>query len=185
MKDLNIRSVVIDDLQDLYPIYNSEKRKYPLNKFPLTEWIYGNTVFLLAETKHSKLGFIVVRPKGEEAVIDLFCIKRGIKKREIQNKLINKAGEKLVNKSIIVRVPKQKKTKLKAYREMDFKIVEEFKGETAKDSVVILSKIFNPKLKQVKQIKKKPKSPDTLKRNLEKLEKETRYSDDFGSDMLN
>lgn len=174
----------MDDLQDLFPIYNSSKKKYPLNKFPLTEWIFGNTVFLLAETSTSKVGFIAIRPKGEEASIDLFCIKRGLKKKEIEKALIKKAGEELKNKSVIVRVQKKKKAKIKAYKEMGFRIIEEIKGETPKDNVVILSQSFAPKPKKAKQVKKK-KATSTLKRNLEKLERETRYLDDFGSDMLN
>ena len=83
-----------------------------------------------------------------------------------------------------MRVQKKKKAKIKAYKEMGFRIIEEIKGETPKDNVVILSQSFAPKPKKAKQVKKK-KATSTLKRNLEKLERETRYLDDFGSDMLN
>lgn len=187
LNKLTVREVAFDDLQDLFPIYNSEKRKYPLNKFPLSEWIYGPTIFLLAETKKSKIGFIVVRKKGEEASIDLLCVRRGFKKIDVEKELIKSATHILLNRIITIRIPKNKREKIKRFKEMGFNIIEEFKTEQLKNSFVIMSIKYVKKpvnLKIIKPVKKHYKKKKILKQNIEKLEKHTKYQDYFGKDML-
>jgi len=187
MLKISVREVNFDDLQDLHPIYNSENRKHPLNKYPLTEWIVGPTIFLLAETQKSKVGFIVVRQKGEEGSIDLLCVKRGFKKADIEKELVKSASHILSNRIITIRIPLKSKDKIKRFKEMGFKIIEEFKTETPGHSFAILSIKYAPKprnLKIMKPVRKHHKNKKTLKENLKKLEKHLEYEDYFGKDML-
>ncbi len=184
---LKVREVTFDDLQDLYPIYNSEKRKHPLNKYPLSEWIVGPTIFLVAETTKSKIGFIVVRRKGEEGSIDLLCVRKGFKRADVEKELVKSAAHILSNRIITIRVPLKSKEKIKRYKQMGFKVIEEFKTETPGDSFAILSIKYSPKpqnLKIIKPVRKHHKNKKTLKENLKKLEKHMSYEDYFGKDML-
>ena len=185
---IGVREVKIDDLQDLFPIYNSERKKHPLNKYPLSEWIFGDSVlFLLAETPKSKIGFIVVRKKGDEASVDLLCVKRGFKKEEVEKELVKSAAHALSGRIITLVVPKKSKEKIMRYKKIGFKIIEEFKAEKPGNSFVIMSIKYTPKplsLKVVKPVKKHPKKKKILKQNLEKLKAQEEYNDYFGKDML-
>ena len=82
---MRVRKVMMKDVEVLLEIYEKDgiKHSKPLMKYPIMDWIIqGNAVFLMAEEKSNKYGFIAVRPRGDEARIDLLSVKRGTKDDE-------------------------------------------------------------------------------------------------------
>lgn len=179
---MNIRQAEMTDLQDLMEIYNkSGKKKRAFNTYPITEWILQRSrVFLIIETpKGKKLGFIVVREKGDTAGIDLLITIKGPKTDDIKKALIFSAISKMKASTLEVRVPNDmfaRFLKSNGFEKIDE--IQNMYGPKKSGLVLVKSK----DAKKISKITNVREESEILKENIAKLN--AIKKDEFGPDML-
>ncbi len=186
---MKVREVTLDDIESLFPVYKKCKGKRPLNAYPLADWIIRkNVVFFLAQDKKGKVvGFTVIRPKGEQATIDIFCFDPNCKEKGLKKKLLETSLNKLEVNYVTVHVSKKSKL-ADFYKQAGFSVVEEIPAKGGKQLLLAKTLHSAKKKKTTKILQKKKvfkkKAQELLQENLEKLEKSYSEGDEFGPDLL-
>ncbi len=128
-----------------------------------------------------------MRPKEDEARIDLLSVRRGTKAEEVRDLLLNKAIKRLEEaKTISVYSPKKLKI-TKFYKDQGFEIYNEIQdmyGKSRTGVYLVKSLQTKPPEKTTRILHKKSpyQAKLTLKENLQKLDDHT--PDEFGGDIL-
>jgi len=186
---MNIRKAEIDDFQDLHDIYEkSGKQRRQFNVYPMMEWILqGSRIFLIAETaKGKKVGFIVVREKGDSSGIDILAVNKKSKVDDVKKELINEAMMKMRADRIEIYGAKSDPF-TKFLKSNGFEKIEEIKDMYgSRKNGFKLAKIKEKKIKKSTRIlqKKTELKPNILQENLKKLKEHAEYLDEFGGDLL-
>lgn len=186
---VNIRWAELRDIHDLYKIYanDGEKHTRPLTSYPIALWITGeNNVFLVAEkSKHDRVGFLIARPKGEEAQIDFLSVRKDkkINSKKIKEMLLEELEKLLPKYKLILYIPRHK-SKIKMYEELGFEeydLLYDMYGKR-KDGAMMVKTPESRRVKKVRALRKKKKGvykskskrsrSKMLEENLAKLEEE-------------
>ena len=145
------------------------------DSYPLTEWVVNNErLLLVADTGKKLLGFLVVRPKGDEASIDVFCYDKRTKVQNLKEDLLGKAEELIDVNRMTVFLPKGDKL-LPFFKKHKYEIYDEISDlyGKKKDALLLVKNISKgPKLRSLlKSVKKnKGKEKIHLDDNLDKLD---------------
>ncbi len=179
-----IREAGIEDLDALVDVYQKDGRKHskPLGAYPVADWILRKTaVVVLHENKKGKPdAFIVVRPKGETASIDMLSVKRSCKEaNEVKKRLVEEAGKKSGARVLTVYVSKRDKL-VDFFKKNGFKLVEEIKE--SKQLFFAKTLRLSRRKKPTRILHKKGVFKKQLKENLRKLEETS--GDEFGPDLI-
>jgi len=179
--DVNIREVMLKDLEKLCEIYEDDGQEHarPLSSYPLTEWIMSKKdTFLVAESNRQPVGFILIRQKGDESKIDLFSVKNQVQGKGIEKKLL-KTAEGLLNASEIhVYVPKNDKKLIEFYENQGYLVYNEVSNlfGQGKPGLFLTKNLTEIKIKpkpvqKKKKAKKFKKRPKILEQNIKKLDR--------------
>ena len=184
---VKIRWAELRDIHDLYKVYKNDGEKHArsLTSYPIALWITGeNNIFLVAEeSKNNRIGFVIVRPKGDEARIDFLSVKKdkNIKAKKIREMLIGEVEDLLPKQKLTLYIPKHK-SKIKMYEDLGFEeydLLYEMYGKR-KDGILMVKKPGTRVKKKITLKKgkkgvykaKKSERSEILEQNLEKLEQE-------------
>ncbi|RLG22017.1 hypothetical protein DRN74_01230 [Candidatus Micrarchaeota archaeon] len=169
-----IRWMELADLNKLSKLYRSSKPSTgrAFSSYPFTEWIVNNERLLLVADSGTKLlGFIVVRPKGEEASIDLFCYDKRSRAKNLKDALLEHAERFAEAKQMSIFLPKGDKL-IPFFKKKGYKVYDEIKDlyGKGKDAYLFIKKLERSAKKPKKKVKKQKEEDDLLKENLKKLD---------------
>ncbi|MFH0986736.1 MAG: hypothetical protein V1911_01665 [Candidatus Micrarchaeota archaeon] len=142
---VNVRKAAVTDVDGIYEIYNNDGEKHHKNitMYPVMEWIIGGKVTLLIadeseNLRAERLGFMVIRPKGNEASIDLFCVKKKTDTGAVRQALLEAAEKECRDRRLTVYVSKMSTTKLDFFKRNDFRVFDESKNMFGKGKHAVL-----------------------------------------------
>lgn len=173
---VEVRWAELKDMHGLSKLYKSSKPPVGRGKFeamPFTEWVVNNErLMLVAEAGKKAIGFIVVRPKGEEASIDVFAYDKKSKTENLKEQLLERAEELIDARRMTVFVPKGdpmvrffKNQKYETYDE-----IHDLYGKGKNAYLMVKDVTKGPKFRILHKKAAKVKKADVLDRNLEKLD---------------
>lgn len=171
---VDVRKMELRDIGAIEKLYRSSKPAMgrDFRSYPFTEWVVNNErVLLVAEAGKKIIGFIVVRPKGDEASIDLFCYDKKSKADSLKDDLLNAAEEALETKRITAYVPKADKL-VSVFKKRGYEVYDEIKELFGKGNhayLLIKHAEKGPKKHRLATAKRAPEE-DPLKGNLERLD---------------
>jgi ribosomal protein S18 acetylase RimI-like enzyme len=95
---VEVREAKLDDMETLCEIHRKDGLQHPkpLEAYPLMDWIVADShVFLVATMKERPVGFILVRPLGSEARIDMMSVQENFQNKGIERQLLSTAESML------------------------------------------------------------------------------------------
>lgn len=188
--DILVRPAKLEDLEAICEVYkkDGEAHTRPLGDYPLVDWIVAKKgVFMVAQTAHKPLGFILVRRVGDEAKIDFFSVMKLFQGKGLESALLEAAETAVGDGTLSVYIPKDDTKRQAFFKKHHYKTQNEVRGmfgadrhglKLVKDLSTVQVYVLpaaSPKAGQQPKahiLKKsaKYKRGDYLKQNIEKLE---------------
>ena len=127
------------------------------HSYPFTEWIVNNErLLMVADNSKKILAFIIVRPKGDEASVDLFCYDKRSKVQDLKEDLLEKAESSIDTNKITIFLPKTDSL-LPFFKKQGYEIFDEVKDlyGNKKDAYLLVKNLHEAK--KVRKVKKEKK----------------------------